>query len=47
MFYLGLPIGVEKTASHIGRRAVALDIVPGRSPVSVAPSRTYNYEKNL
>jgi hypothetical protein len=47
MFYLGLPIGVEKTASHIGRRAVALDIIPGRSPVSVAPSGTYNDEKNL
>lgn len=38
---LGLPINVQMAASHIGRKAVELDIVPGRSPISVAAAAIY------
>lgn len=32
---------VQRAASHIGRKAVELDIVPGRSPISVAAAAIY------
>jgi len=38
---LGLPTSVQRAASHIARRAVDLDIVPGRSPISVAAAAIY------
>ncbi|XP_057366869.1 transcription initiation factor IIB-like [Daphnia carinata] len=38
---LGLPSMVQRAASHIGRKAVELDIVPGRSPISVAAAAIY------
>jgi len=38
---LGLPSSVQRAASHIARRAVELDLVPGRSPVSVAAAAIY------
>ena len=37
----GLPSTVQKAASHIARKAVELDIVPGRSPISVAAAAIY------
>ena len=38
---IGLPASVQKAASHIARKAVELDIVPGRSPISVAAAAIY------
>jgi transcription initiation factor TFIIB len=38
---LGLPNMVQHTATHIARKAVELDIVPGRSPISVAAAAIY------
>lgn len=38
---LGLPASVQKAATHIARIAVDLDIVPGRSPISVAAAAIY------
>lgn len=38
---LGLPATVQRAATHIARRAVDLDIVPGRSPISVAAAAIY------
>lgn len=38
---LGLPTAVQKGATHIARKAVDLDIVPGRSPISVAAAAIY------
>ena len=32
---------VQRAATHIARRAVELDIVPGRSPISVAAAAIY------
>lgn len=32
---------VQRAASHIARKAVELDIVPGRSPISVAAAAIY------
>ena len=36
-----MPIEVQMTASHIGRKAMDLDIVPGRCPISVAAVAIY------
>ena len=33
---LCLPKQVQRAATHIARKAVELDLVPGRSPISVA-----------
>lgn len=38
---LGLPNMVQKAATHIARKAVEIDIVPGRSPISVAAAAIY------
>ncbi|XP_013782891.1 transcription initiation factor IIB-like [Limulus polyphemus] len=38
---LGLPNTVQRAATHIARKAVELDIVPGRSPISVAAAAIY------
>lgn len=38
---LGLPPSAQKAATHIARKAVDLDIVPGRSPISVAAAAIY------
>ncbi|XP_046440209.1 transcription initiation factor IIB-like [Daphnia pulex] len=38
---LGLPAVVQRNASHIGGKAVELDVVPGRSPISVAAAAIY------
>lgn len=38
---LGLPAVVQRAATHIARKAVELDIVPGRSPISVAAAAIY------
>lgn len=38
---LGLPSSVQRAATHIARKAVELDIVPGRSPISVAAAAIY------
>lgn len=38
---LGLPSDVQKAATHIARKAVDLDLVPGRSPISVAAAAIY------
>lgn len=38
---LALPSSVQKAATHIARKAVELDIVPGRSPISVAAAAIY------
>lgn len=41
---------VQRAATHIARKAVEMDIVPGRSPISVAAAAIYmasqveNYE---
>ena len=32
---------VQRAAAHIARKAVELDIVPGRSPISVAAAAIY------
>lgn len=39
--YLELSNTIEKAATHIARRAVELDLVPGRSPISVAAAAIY------
>jgi transcription initiation factor TFIIIB Brf1 subunit/transcription initiation factor TFIIB len=36
-----LPNMVQRAATHIARKAVELDIVPGRSPISVAAAAIY------
>lgn len=38
---LGLPNSVQRAATHIARKAVDLDIVPGRSPISVTAAAIY------
>ncbi|KAL8569596.1 Transcription initiation factor IIB [Nucella lapillus] len=38
---LGLPLSVQKAATHIARKAVEMDLVPGRSPISVAAAAIY------
>ena len=38
---LGLSLVVENAASNIARKAIGLDIVPGRSPISVAAAAIY------
>ncbi|XP_062260332.1 transcription initiation factor IIB-like [Platichthys flesus] len=38
---LGLPKHVQMAATYIARKAVELDLVPGRSPVSVAAAAIY------
>lgn len=38
---LVLPNSVQRAATHIARKAVELDIVPGRSPISVAAAAIY------
>lgn len=38
---LCLPTSVQKAATHIACKAVSLDIVPGRSPISVAAAAIY------
>ncbi|KAI1303211.1 Transcription initiation factor IIB [Halotydeus destructor] len=38
---LSLPSSVQRAATHIARKAVELDIVPGRSPISVAAAAIY------
>ena len=38
---LGLPNVVQRAATHIARKAVEIDIVPGRSPISVAAAAIY------
>lgn len=38
---LGLPNMVQRAATHIARKAVEVDIVPGRSPISVAAAAIY------
>ncbi|CAC5424140.1 TFIIB [Mytilus coruscus] len=38
---LGLPTSVQKAATHIARKAVDMDLVAGRSPISVAASAIY------
>jgi len=38
---LGLPPTVQRAATTIARKAVELDIVPGRSPISVAAAAIY------
>lgn len=38
---LSLPLYVQKAATHIARKAVEFDLVPGRSPISVAAAAIY------
>ncbi|XP_065576627.1 transcription initiation factor IIB-like [Artemia franciscana] len=38
---LGLPYSVQRSAHHIAEKAMELDIVPGRSPISVAAAAIY------
>lgn len=38
---LGLSSTVQRAATHIARKAVEMDIVPGRSPISVAAAAIY------
>jgi len=38
---LGLSSTIQRAATHIARKAVELDLVPGRSPVSVAAAAIY------
>lgn len=38
---LDLPNSIQRAATHIARKAVELDIVPGRSPISVAAAAIY------
>lgn len=38
---LGLPKQVQMAATFIARKAVELDLVPGRSPISVAAAAIY------
>lgn len=41
MFRIDLPNMVQRAATHIARKAVEMDIVPGRSPISVAAAAIY------
>lgn len=36
-----MPNTIQRAATHIARKAVELDIVPGRSPISVAAAAIY------
>lgn len=38
---LSLPKQVQMAATYIARKAVELDLVPGRSPISVAAAAIY------
>ncbi|CAG0882151.1 unnamed protein product [Cyprideis torosa] len=38
---LNLPMPIQRAATHIARRAVELDMVPGRSPISIAAAAIY------
>jgi transcription initiation factor TFIIB len=38
---LGLSSAIQKAATHIARKAVDMDLVPGRSPISVAAAAIY------
>ena len=38
---LGLPINVQKAATHIAKRCAETDIVPGRSPITVVAAAIY------
>ncbi|XP_070532540.1 transcription initiation factor IIB-like isoform X2 [Ptychodera flava] len=38
---LALPAQVQRAATHIARKAVEMDLVPGRSPISVAAAAIY------
>ncbi|KAI0218687.1 Transcription initiation factor IIB [Lamellibrachia satsuma] len=38
---LALPTVVQKAATHIAKKAVDMDLVPGRSPISVAAAAIY------
>ncbi|CAG5119626.1 unnamed protein product [Candidula unifasciata] len=38
---LGLSPAIQKAATHIARKAVEMDLVPGRSPISVAAAAIY------
>ncbi|KXJ12022.1 transcription initiation factor IIB [Exaiptasia diaphana] len=38
---LNLPTSVQRGATHIARKAVDLDLVPGRSPISIAAAAIY------
>lgn len=40
-FFVDLPNMVQRAATHIARKAVEMDIVPGRSPISVAAAAIY------
>lgn len=40
-FLTDLPNSIQRAATHIARKAVELDIVPGRSPISVAAAAIY------
>lgn len=41
VFFIDLPNVVQRAATHIARKAVEMDIVPGRSPISVAAAAIY------
>lgn len=41
MSFVELPNMVQRAATHIARKAVECDIVPGRSPISVAAAAIY------
>lgn len=41
LFPADLPNTVQRAATHIARKAVEMDIVPGRSPISVAAAAIY------
>lgn len=41
LILLDLPNMVQRAATHIARKAVEMDIVPGRSPISVAAAAIY------
>lgn len=36
-----MPIAVQRAATHIARKAVEMDIVAGKSPISVAAAAIY------
>ncbi|XP_014668288.1 PREDICTED: transcription initiation factor IIB-like [Priapulus caudatus] len=38
---LSLPTAVQRAATHIAKKAVEFDLVPGRSPISVAAAAIY------
>ncbi|KAK3086990.1 hypothetical protein FSP39_000088 [Pinctada imbricata] len=39
--HLNLPLTVQKAATQIAKRAVEMDLVPGRSPISIAAAAVY------